>query len=237
MTKQGFDLVLRDAVLATAGDTCRADLAVADGRIVQIGLGLAPGLREIDVAGRVVTPGGVDAHCHLDQPMAPPVKLSDDFHTGTRSAACGGTTTVIPFAAQRKGGTLQAAIDDYHQRAEGRACVDYGFHLILTDPTPAVLNDELPRLIEAGYTSFKLYMTYDALKLSDGQILDVLDSVRSHGGMAMIHAENSDCITWLTRRLEAAGHTAPRFHAASRPTLVEREGQFKRLKNHLNNYK
>ena len=124
MTKQGFDLVLRDAVLATAGDTCRADLGISDGRIVQIGLGLARGEREIDVAGRVVTPGGIDAHCHLDQPMAPPVKLADDFHTGTRSAACGGTTTVIPFAAQRKGGTLQAAVDDYHQRAEGRACVD-----------------------------------------------------------------------------------------------------------------
>nr|WP_315525840.1 dihydropyrimidinase [uncultured Achromobacter sp.] len=224
MTKQGFDLVLRDAVLATAGDTCRADLGISDGRIVQIGLGLARGEREIDVAGRVVTPGGIDAHCHLDQPMAPPVKLADDFHTGTRSAACGGTTTVIPFAAQRKGGTLQAAVDDYHQRAEGRACVDYAFHLILTDPTPAVLNEELPRLIAAGYTSFKLYMTYDALKLSDGQILDVLDVARTHGGMTMIHAENSDCIAWLTRRLEAAGRTAPRFHAHSRPSLVEREG-------------
>lgn len=224
MTKHGFDLVLRDAVLATAGDTCRADLGISDGRIVQIGRGLAPGLCEIDVAGRVVTPGGIDAHCHLDQPMAPPVKLADDFFTGTRSAACGGTTTVIPFAAQQKGGTVQAAIDDYHQRAEGRACVDYAFHLILTDPTPAVLNDELPRLIKAGYTSFKLYMTYDALKLSDGQILDVLDVARTHGGMAMIHAENSDCIAWLTRRLEASGRTAPRFHAVSRPTLVEREG-------------
>lgn len=224
MTKQGFDLVLRDAVLATAGDTCRADLGIVDGRIVQIGRGLAPGMCEIDVAGRVVTPGGIDAHCHLDQPMAPPVKLADDFFTGTRSAACGGTTTVIPFAAQRKGATVQAAIDDYHQRADGRACVDYAFHLILTDPTPTVLAEELPRLIEAGYTSFKLYMTYDALKLSDAQILDVLDVARVHGGMAMIHAENSDCIAWLTRRLEASGRTAPRFHAVSRPMLVEREG-------------
>jgi dihydropyrimidinase len=220
----GFDLVLRDALLATAGDTCRADLGITNGRIVQIGHGLASGRREIDAAGRVVTPGGIDAHCHLDQPMAPPVRMADDFYTGTRSAACGGTTTVIPFAAQRKGGTLQAAIDDYHQRATGRACVDYAFHLILTDPTPAVLADEMPRLIEAGYTSFKLYMTYESLKLSDGQILDVLDAARMHGGMPMIHAENSDCIAWLTRRLEASGRIAPRFHAVSRPTLVEREG-------------
>lgn len=224
MTTRGFDLVLRNAVLASASDTYSADLAIRDGRIAQIGHDLPDGQRNIDVGGRVVTPGGIDAHCHLDQPMAPPVRLADDFLTGTRSAACGGTTTVIPFAAQRKGGTLDEAIADYHRRAEGRACVDYGFHLILTDPTPAVLDEELPRLIAAGYTSFKLYMTYESLRLSDRQILDVLDVARRHGGMPMIHAENADCISWLTERLEAAGRVAPRFHAVSRPGLVEREG-------------
>ncbi len=224
MTSAAFDLVLRNAVLATASDTYRADLGVRHGRIAQIGLDLPAGRQDIDAGGRVVTPGGIDAHCHLDQPMAPPVRLADDFLTGTRSAACGGTTTIIPFAAQQKGATLQAAIDDYHRRAHGKACVDYGFHLILTDPTPAVLDDELPRLIAAGYTSFKLYMTYESLRLSDRQILDVLDAVRRHGGMPMIHAENADCIAWLTERLEAAGRLAPRFHGWSRPALVEREG-------------
>lgn len=223
-TSAPFDLVLRDAVLTTASDTFRADLAVRGGRIAQIGQDLPAGRREIDVGGRVVTPGGIDAHCHLDQPMPPPVRLADDFYTGTRSAACGGTTTVIPFAAQSKGGTLQAAIDDYHARAQAQACVDYGFHLILTDPTQAVVDEEMPRLIESGYTSFKLYMTYESLKLSDRQILDVLDGVRRHGGMPMIHAENADCIAWLTERLEAAGRLAPRFHAWSRPAVVEREG-------------
>jgi dihydropyrimidinase len=217
-----FDVVIRNALIATASDTYFADIGIVEGKVQQIGTALAPGRRDIDAAGRVVTPGGVDAHCHLDQPMAPPVKLSDDFFTGTRSAACGGTTTVIPFAAQMRGQNLQTAIDDYHQRAHGRACVDYAFHLILTDPRPDVLKD-LPRLIAAGYTSFKLYMTYEALKLTDGQILDVLDVVRTHGGMPMIHAENADCIAWLTRKLEAAGRTAPRYHATSRPLLVERE--------------
>jgi dihydropyrimidinase len=183
----------------------------------------AAAAREIDAGGRVVTPGGVDAHCHLDQPMPPPARMADDFDSGTRSAACGGTTTVIPFAAQAKGQSLRAAVDDYHRRAEGKAHVDYAFHLIVSDPTPAVLNEELPALIAEGYTSFKIYMTYDDLKLDDGQILDVLAVARAHGAMAMVHAENADCIEWLTKRLEAAGRTAPRFHAHARPMLVERE--------------
>ena len=218
-----FDLVVRNAQVATASDCYEADIGIRAGRIVQIGTGLPAGTREIDAAGRVVTPGGVDAHCHLDQPMAPPVRMADDFESGTRAAACGGTTTVIPFAAQEKGQSLRAAVEDYHHRANGRAHVDYAFHLIVSDPTPQVLGEELPGLIGEGYTSFKIYMTYDDLKLDDGQILDVLQVARERGAMAMIHAENADCIEWLTRRLEAAGRTAPRFHAHSRPMLVERE--------------
>ena len=223
MSTSNFDLVIRNALVATASDTYTSDIGIRDGRIVQLGLDLAAGAREIDAAGRVVTPGGVDAHCHLDQPMEAPARMADDFDTGTRSAACGGTTTVIPFAAQHKGQSLRAAVEDYHRRAEGKAHVDYAFHLIVSDPTPEVLIEELPGLIREGYTSFKIYMTYDDMKLDDGQMLDVLDVAREHGAMAMIHAENSDCIEWLTRRLEAAGRTAPRFHAHSRPMLVERE--------------
>ena len=209
-----FDLVVRNALVATASDTFTADIGIKDGRIVQLGTGLAHGVREIDALGRVVTPGGVDAHCHLDQPMEAPVRMADGFDSGTRSAACGGTTTVIPFAAQAKGQSLRAAVDDYHCRAEGRAHVDYAFHLIVSDPTPQVLTEELPALIREGYTSFKIYMTYDDLKLDDGQILDVLDVARAHGAMAMVHAENADCIEWLTKKLEAAGRTAPRDLAA-----------------------
>lgn len=223
MTFRDLDLVVRNARVATASDTFDSDIGIAGGRIVQLGLGLPPGRQEIDATGRYVTPGGVDAHCHLDQPMEPPVRMADDFGSGTRAAACGGTTTVIPFAAQQKGQSLRAAVQDYHQRAEGRAHVDHAFHLIVSDPTEEVLKNELPQLIAEGYTSFKIYMTYDDLKLDDGQILDVLSVAREQGAMAMIHAENADCIEWLTKRLEASGRTAPRFHAHSRPMLVERE--------------
>ena len=218
-----FDLVVRNAVVITASEEMRCDIGVRAGRIVALAETLGPGRHEIDAAGRWVLPGGVDAHCHLDQPLPPPARMADDFESGTRSAACGGTTTVIPFAAQAKGQSLRDAVADYHARADGKALIDYAFHLIISDPTPSVLNEELPALIKQGYTSFKVYMTYDDLKLDDGQILDVLEVARCHGAMAMIHAENSECIEWLTRRLEASGRTAPRYHAHSRPMLVERE--------------
>ncbi len=220
---EALDLVIRNARVATASDTFACDIGIRAGRIALLGEGLPAGRHEIDAAGRTVTPGGVDAHCHLDQPMEGPAKMADDFLTGTRSAACGGTTTIIPFAAQIKGQSLEAAVVDYHGRAEGKACIDYAFHLIVSDPTPTVLEKELPALIGQGYTSFKVYMTYDDLKLDDAQILDVLDIARTHGALAMIHAENADCIEWLTKRLEAAGRTAPRWHAHARPMLVERE--------------
>src|SRR5512137_1594140 len=138
-----FDLVIRNGIVVTAADTQRADIGVRDGRIVALGEGLPRGTRDIDAAGRHVLPGGVDGHCHLDQPMPPPAKMADDFETGSRSAACGGTTTVIPFAAQVKGHSLRAAVEDYHRRADGRACIDYAFHLIVSDPTADVLEREL----------------------------------------------------------------------------------------------
>jgi dihydropyrimidinase len=220
---ESFDLVVRGGTVATAADVSRCDIGVRAGRICALASDLPPGRNEIRAEGLIVTPGGVDSHCHMDQPMPAPMKMADDFASGTLSAACGGTTTVIPFAAQVKGQSIAAAVDDYHRRADARAYVDYAFHLIVTDPTEKVLGEELPRLIRAGYTSFKMYMTYDDLKLNDRQILDVLALARREGALPMIHAENADCIAWLTELLERAGHVAPRYHAQSRPRVVERE--------------
>ncbi|MBP7064313.1 dihydropyrimidinase [Ferrovibrio sp.] len=218
-----FDLVIRDARIATAADTMVCDLGIRNGVISALGQELGAGQREINAAGRLVLPGGIDAHCHLDQPMSDGSVMADDFASGTLSAACGGTTTVIPFACQMKGQSLRAALIDYHARAEGKALIDYAFHLIVSDPTASVLGQELPALIGEGYTSFKIYMTYDDLKLNDRQILETLDVARREGAMAMIHAENTDAIAWLTERLELAGRIAPKYHAVARPLLVERE--------------
>jgi dihydroorotase-like cyclic amidohydrolase len=219
-----FDLVIRGGTAATAVDVFRTDIGVRDGRIAALAADLPAGDREIDASGLLVLPGGIDSHCHLDQPTGDESVMADDFASGTRSAACGGTTTLMPFAAQMKGQSLRDAVLDYHRRAKGNAFLDYAFHLIVTDPTPQVVGQELPALIQDGYTSFKIYTTYDALKLSDREILDVLALARSERALVMIHAENADCISWLTERLERAGDVAPRFHAADRRARGDASG-------------
>lgn len=219
-----FDLIVKNADIVTAADRYYGDIGISNGKISVIAASLdqAQAQQVIDAGGRMVTPGGVDAHCHLDQPSTDGSVGADDFISGTRSAACGGTTTVIPFAMQFKGQSLHDAVADYHQRAGGKACIDYAFHLIITDANPSVIN-ELPEMIKQGYTSFKIYMTYEALKLSDHHILDVLDAARQLGAISMIHAENDDCINWLTARLKKQGKTAPRYHALAHSPIGERE--------------
>ena len=219
-----FDTVIRNAMVATAADVFPADIGIVGGVITTLGRGLGPARRDIDAAGRYVLPGGIDTHCHFDQPMRDSVTLADDFLSGPISAAHGGTTTVVPFACQLQGQTARAAVEDYHRRAAGKPVIDYAFHLIISDPTEAVLRDDLPGLIREGYTSFKIYMTYETLKLNDRQVISVLALARREGAMVMVHAENSECIAWLTAELEKHGKTAPYFHALSRPQAVEREG-------------
>ena len=219
----GYDLVIRGGTVVTAADTVRADVAGAGGRIVAVGSGLGPGAREIDATGRLVMPGGVDSHCHIEQMSASGIMCADDFHSATVSAAFGGTTTVIPFAAQHRGQSLRQVVADYHDRAGPKAVIDYAFHLIVSDPNEQVLGQELPALIRDGYTSFKVYMTYDLLRLNDWQMLDVLSLARAEGALTMVHAENHEMMSWLAQRLVAQGHVAPKYHAVSHARLAEGE--------------
>ncbi|MEE2969764.1 MAG: dihydropyrimidinase, partial [Pseudomonadota bacterium] len=218
-----YDLVVRGGRVATASDVFNADIGINDGKISALGKGLDAGAEEIDATGLLITPGGVDSHCHVEQISGSGIWTADDWFTATRSAACGGTTTIMPFACQHKGDSLRAVVQDYHDRAGPKAAVDYAFHLIVSDPTPQAIGQDLPALIKDGYTSFKIYLTYDALMLSDEQVLDVFAVARRDGAMVMVHAENNDMIKWMTERLIQAGLTAPKFHATSRPMLVERE--------------
>lgn len=218
-----FDTIIRGGTVVTAADTFKCDVGISGGRIVALAESLEGGKDVIDAEGLLVMPGGIDSHVHLEQPSAPGLVMADDFETGTRSALIGGNTMLLPFCLQRKGQTLRQALDEYRARAVGRCHTDVALHLIVSDPTPQVLGQELPALIAEGYTSIKIFMTYDDLKLGDGEILQVLDVARRHGALVMVHAEGYDAIRFLTERLESKGLTTPAYHGASRPAPVERE--------------
>ena len=218
-----YDLVIRNGTVATAADTVECDVGIKDGVVATLGRGLGPGTREIDAAGKLVLPGGIDSHCHIEQRSSAGVVCADDFYSATVAAAFGGTTTVIPFAAQHRGQSLRQVVQEYHEAAQPKAVIDYAFHLIITDPTEQVMGQELPALIRDGYTSFKVYMTYDLLQLNDHQMLDILALARREGAFVMVHAENYDMIRWLTERLLERGLGAPRYHAVSHARLAEGE--------------
>jgi dihydropyrimidinase len=218
-----FDLVVRNGTVVTATDQVRADVAIASGLIAAVGTGLGPGREEIDASGRLVLPGGIDSHCHVAQMSSTGLMTADDFYTASVAAVCGGITTIIPFAAQHRGQSLREVVTEYHRRAADKAVIDYGFHVIVSDPTERTLGEDLPALIGEGCTSFKIFMTYEALRLTDRQILNVMDVARNERALVLVHAENHDAIAWASERLLAAGKTAPRYHAESRPAAVERE--------------
>ncbi|NIP46840.1 MAG: dihydropyrimidinase [Gammaproteobacteria bacterium] len=218
-----FDIVIRNGTVVTAADTARCDVGIRDGRIAALADALSPGKREIDAGGKLVLPGGIDSHCHIEQLSSSGVVCADDFYSGSVSAAFGGTTTIIPFAAQHRGQSLRQVVKDYHACAGPKAVIDYAFHLIISDPNEQVLGQELPALIEDGYSSFKVYMTYDMLRLDDHQMLQVMELARRHGAMVMVHAENHDMIRWLTDRLLDGGYRAPKYHAVSHPRVGEGE--------------
>ena len=218
-----LDTIVRGGRVVTASDTVACDVGIRDGKIVALGDDLGAADAVIDARGRLVLPGGIDSHVHISQPSGPGIVMADDFASATSAAAFGGNTLVMPFCMQQKGQSLRQAVKDYHALAEGNCHLDVSFHLIISDPTPQVLGQELPALVGDGYTSFKVFMTYQDLALSDIQLLEVFSTARETGALVMVHAENYDAIRFLTERLEQAGHTAPKFHATSRPIPVERE--------------
>jgi len=218
-----FDTIIRGGHIATASESFDCDVGIRNGRIAALGDDLGSADDIIDARGKLVLPGGIDSHVHFAQPSGPGITMADDFESGTRAAAFGGNTTVMPFCLQQRGTGLRQSVKDYHAKAEGRCHVDVSFHLIISDPTPQVLGQELPALVGEGYTSFKVFMTYEDLALTDFQMLEVFAVARETGALVMVHAENYDAIRFLTERLERAGKTAPKFHATSRPIAVERE--------------
>jgi dihydropyrimidinase len=205
------------------------DIGVKDGKIVCIGATLpsTANTQIIDAEGAFVTPGGVDSHVHLAQNNSP---TGDGWETGSRSAIAGGTTTVIAFASQYKSDTsLYPVLEEYDKEAKGQSYADYGYHFILTNPTQEILQHELPVMAEKGITSVKLYMTYEAMRCDDRQVLDILFTCKSLGMTTMIHAESHDMINFIIEGLERNKNTDPYFHAVARPRIAEDEASYRAI--------
>ncbi|MGV8939243.1 MAG: dihydropyrimidinase [Allorhizobium sp.] len=224
-----FDLIIKGGTVATASDIFQADIGIINGRIAQIGASLGGEAQIIDATGKYVLPGGIDSHVHISQPSGDGIVMADDFESGTRSALFGGNTTIMPFCLQEKGRPMREALTAYHKLADGNCYTDVSFHLIVTDPTDSLVGQELPALAADGYASFKVFMTYEDLRLSDAEILKTMDVARSTGATVMVHCENEDAIRFLIARHEAAGDVAPRAHASTRPVAVEREATHRAL--------
>ncbi|MGH2545066.1 MAG: dihydropyrimidinase [Ardenticatenaceae bacterium] len=218
--------IIRGGTIVTASGSSVADLEIEGEQIARIGPDLPPDSEDevIDATGLLLLPGGIDVHTHLDMPVAPDCATSDDFFTGHRAAAFGGTTTHLDFANQTKGESLRATLDKWEARAAGRAVIDYGFHVTILDPTPAVL-EEMAMLREWGVNSIKLFLAYKArgMMLDNEQFFVLCRRAQDLGLLPLVHAENGEVIDLLEREAVAAGNTEPRWHAAVRPALAEAE--------------
>jgi dihydropyrimidinase len=228
MTEPAYDLVIRGGRVATASDVFDADVGIAGEAIAAIGRDLHAGKREIDARGRLVLPGGVDSHAHIEQLSAAGIMNADTFESATTSAAFGGTTTVISFAAQHVGMHLPQVLNEYHALARKGAVIDYAFHMIIADPTAETLLRDIPALVKEGHASIKIFMTYDRLKIDDEPLLDILVAARESGAMLCAHAENHGIIAWMVKRLLARGYTHPKYHAISHARFSEADA-FNRL--------
>jgi dihydropyrimidinase len=223
-----FDLVLRGGLVITAAEMMRADIGIRGGKISAVADQLDPGLRTIDVGGLWLMPGGVDPHCHIEQLEPDGTVHEETFVTASSSAFAGGTTSVITFASQFKGHPITPTLSDYRQRA-ARSMMDYSFHQIVTDPTDAVIETELPAIISSGIRSLKVFLTYDPLHLDDRQFLRVLAAARRYGALVTVHCENYDAINWRIDNLLMEGKTEPKYHAHARPVVVEREATYRAI--------
>jgi dihydropyrimidinase len=216
--------LIKNGRIVTAVDDYHADILIEDGEVSVIAKTLEMEAdKVIDASRKLVIPGGIDPHTHMELPFGG-TSSSDDFFTGTRAAAFGGTTTIIDFAVQNKGESMLKGVDTWHQKAQGKAVIDYGFHLITTDFEDKN-KSEMFKLIDEGITSFKLFMAYPGVFLSDdATIYRAMSAAGERGGLVCMHAENGIVINEIIKKFKAEGRLAPKYHALTRPTIAEAEG-------------
>src|SRR4051812_14457649 len=216
--------LIKNGRIVTAADDYVADILIENERVSVIGKELQMDAdHTIDATGKLVIPGGIDPHTHMELPFGG-TESSDDFRTGTIAAAHGGTTTIIDFAVQYKGQSLIEGIDNWHKKAEGKTAIDYGFHLITTELEDGQI-EEMYTVMDEGVTSFKMFMAYPGVFLvDDATIFRAMSAAGARGGLICMHAENGIVINEIIKHALAKGHTAPKYHALTRPTVAEAEG-------------
>ena len=216
--------LIQNGTIINADSSVRADLLIDGGVIKDVRPSIPPNSAQkiVDATGLLLLPGGIDAHTHLDMPFGGTTS-ADDFLTGTRAAAIGGTTTIVDFAIQARGTKMRAALDTWWKKAEGKACIDYGLHMIVTDLPDAGLED-MDELVREGVASFKLFMAYpNVLMVDDATIFKAMRQTANNGALICMHAENGSVIDVIVQRALAEGKTAPIHHALTRPTRAEAE--------------
>ncbi len=217
-------MLIQNGTIVNADSTVRADLLIDGATIKEIRAGTHSGAADkvVDASGLLLLPGGIDAHTHLDMPFGG-TQSADDFLTGTRAAAIGGTTTIVDFAIQARGTKMRSALDTWWKKAEGKACIDYGLHMIVTDLGDAGLED-MDDMVREGVASFKLFMAYpNAFMVDDATIFKALQQTAKNGALICMHAENGSVIDVIVQQALAEGKTAPIYHHLTRPTLAEAE--------------
>jgi dihydropyrimidinase len=219
--------LIQNGTVVNADGCQRADLLIEDGKISEVRAGIDPASHAVvDATDLLLLPGGVDAHTHMDMPFGGTVS-ADDFLTGTRAAAIGGTTTIVDFAIQARGTRMRDALDIWRAKAEGKACIDYGLHMIVTDLGSDAGKQglrDMDDMVREGVASFKLFMAYpNVLMVDDGTIFKALQQTAKNGALICMHAENGSVIDTIVQQTLAEGKTAPIYHALTRPTIAEAE--------------
>lgn len=218
-----FDTLIKNGIIVTASDRYKGDIGIKDGKIEEISLKIADSdaKKVIDAEGKYVFPGGIDAHTHLDMPFGGTFS-SDNFLTGTRAAAVGGTTSVIDYAIQPIGDTLENTAKIWREKADGKACIDYGIHIAVTDTKGKTL-EEIPKMVKAGYSSYKVFMVYDNMRVEDDDLIKILKTASNEGAIIGVHCENYYVIKYLTEKFLKEGKIGPEYHPLSRPAVIEGE--------------
>lgn len=217
-----MSVIIRGGELVTPRGSFFSDILIENGKIIEVGQNLQrDGAELMDAVGCLLFPGFIDAHTHFEMSTGT-ADTADDFHTGTRAAIVGGTTTIVDFATQEKGETLAQALENWHKKADGKSSCDYAFHMAITDWNSGV-SRELDDMTQAGVTSFKLYLAYDALRVRDGELYEILKQVGKRHGVIGVHCENGDLVNEMIAEKRAAGELSPAAHPLSRPDYVEAE--------------